>query len=809
MTSIAVDADGDGDPWPPGHGVHGRPGHADGATITNPDGTNPADYTYVWSQVSGRTTSLSSTTAANPTYTVPSSGANPTTAACTSGTGTTRPTSANCPRFQVIVTKINTGEVVGGGAAGGVRQLRCRPVRSPTPVPAQNVKVGSGTVTLDGSGSTQAQGHAELRVVPDRGSGGDAVGTNGAQPTFTAPNTAANYTFSLVVTDTQSPITSGANINTSLASTVAITVSNYASPVASSGLRTSRCSSADHGDVGRVGFESGRRSHAHLPVDADGGHAGDAVERDGDPADVHGAERGDDAEVHGDGDRHAEPEPGGGFDHEPRGHDRVGDFASPIASPGPDQTVHRRDVVTLDASGSSQADGHSLTYLWTQTAGTPVTLSEPGDAKPTFTAPEIPGSLKFTVTVTDTQNPNPVTASTTSGPVQIDVQDYAAPIADAGPNQSNIDIGTTVTLDGSASRRSTGTGLTYSWTQAGGPAVTLSSTTAQKPTFTAPTGPVTLGFQLTVDDTFNTSAPATVFVNVNGIAGLDFAAQITGDVRGEKTTSPFTVTVVNNGVLTRSITSAGLAGHITRNSVAVPSSEYSVAAKTVSLAAHKQANFTLTWNHGTTALHLGDDITVSVCVNQLGDSVPANNCGVKTDPPGPLAVFAWPKNTWTIKSTQTLDQPRGLDHQHELVLGPSDPGGREHDGDREGQRRAGPDRRRRRRWHRSRSVRTSARTTRCSSGRTRSSPRVTRSRSRPAPSTSPATPRYRTAGAARSPSPRRRPHCVGGGTAVRCPPVVSGADRSEQVRAKSASLRARNSSAVSATSGHPASIVRE
>jgi len=76
------------------------------------------------------------------------------------------------------------------------------------------------------------------------------------------------------------------------------------------------------------------------------------------------------------------------------------------------------------------------------------TLSDATAQKPTFTAPEAPGSLKFTVTVTDTQNPNPSTASTTSGPVQIDVQDYAAPIADAGPNQSNIDIGTTSNVDG-------------------------------------------------------------------------------------------------------------------------------------------------------------------------------------------------------------------------------------------------------------------------------------------------------------------------------------------------------------------------
>ena len=41
----------------------------------------------------------------------------------------------------------------------------------------------------------------------------------------------------------------------------------------------------------------------------------------------------------------------------------------------------------------------SRRYSWAQTAGTAVTLSSTSSAQPTFTAPETPGSLKFTVTV--------------------------------------------------------------------------------------------------------------------------------------------------------------------------------------------------------------------------------------------------------------------------------------------------------------------------------------------------------------------------------------------------------------------------
>ena len=489
---------------------------------------------------------------------------------------------------------------------------------------------------------------------PDGGPAVSLSSTTAQQPTFTAPITPATYTFSLTVTDTQSPITSGASINTSLASAATITVSNYASPVASQGSNQSVLVGS-----GTVTLDASGSSQAdgHTLTYLWAQTAGTPVTLS-DPSAIQPTFT---APIAGSNLRFTvtvtdtqNPNPAAASTTSPEVTVAVGDFASPVANAGGDQTVHRRDVVTLDASGSSQVDGHPLGYLWVQTAGTPVTLSNPGIANPTFTAPEIPGSLKFSVTVTDLLNPNPAAASTTSGPVQVDVQNYAAPVADAGPNQSNIDIGTTVTLDGSASSQVDGHAVTYSWLQTGGPAVTLSSSTAQKPTFTAPIGPLTLAFQLTVNDTFNNSSPATVYVNVNGIAGLDFAAQISGDVRGEKATSPFTVTVVNNGVLTRSIASADLAVSITRNSVAVPSSDYAMTAKTVSLAAHKQSNFTLTWNHGTTALHLGDNIQVSVCVNQLGDSQPANNCGVKSDPGRPtVGVRVAEEHLRPIKATQT------------------------------------------------------------------------------------------------------------------------------------------------------------
>lgn len=73
----------------------------------------------------------------------------------------------------------------------------------------------------------------------------------------------------------------------------------------------------------------------------------------------------------------------------------------PVANAGPNQSVNAGDPVTLNGTGSSDPDGDTLTFAWTQTAGTAVALTGPTTASPTFTAPNTTETLTFQLSVSD------------------------------------------------------------------------------------------------------------------------------------------------------------------------------------------------------------------------------------------------------------------------------------------------------------------------------------------------------------------------------------------------------------------------
>jgi len=93
----------------------------------------------------------------------------------------------------------------------------------------------------------------------------------------------------------------------------------------------------------------------------------------------------------------------------------------PVADAGPDQTVTEKTLVTLDGSGSWDPDVlDSLTYAWTQTGGTTVSLDDSTAVNPTFT-PDSADTCIFELVVYDG------TAYSTADEVVITVEELSTP----------------------------------------------------------------------------------------------------------------------------------------------------------------------------------------------------------------------------------------------------------------------------------------------------------------------------------------------------------------------------------------------
>jgi PKD repeat protein len=181
--------------------------------------------------------------------------------------------------------------------------------------------------------------------------------------------------------------------------------------------------------------------------------------------------------------------------------------ANPVADAGPDQTVSKKTLVTLDGGGSSDPDGDPLTYAWTQAGGPIVILAGAGTATPTFTPPRS-GTYTFQLTVDDGDggvSSDTVVVTATNQP----------PTAEAGPNQTAWK-NTPVTLEGSLSSDPNGDMLTFSWTQVSGNSVTLTGADTATPSFT-PTKTGTYTFNLHVDDGDGGTSDDTVTVIVWGL----------------------------------------------------------------------------------------------------------------------------------------------------------------------------------------------------------------------------------------------------------------------------------------------------
>ncbi|MBT2692228.1 IPT/TIG domain protein [Bacillus sp. ISL-55] len=174
------------------------------------------------------------------------------------------------------------------------------------------------------------------------------------------------------------------------------------------------------------------------------------------------------------------------------------------ANAGLDQTVLIGSQVSLNGNGST---GPITLYNWIQTAGEPVILENADTAVASFMAPGTPGILTFELTVEGEGGPSSDTVDVEA------VDSAAAPVADAGPNQS-VQQGTLVTLNGTA----TGDVTSYNWIQISGPAVQILNSAAANASFTAPKQLAELTFELTVSGPGGSSTDSVqVFINPDNL----------------------------------------------------------------------------------------------------------------------------------------------------------------------------------------------------------------------------------------------------------------------------------------------------
>ncbi len=181
---------------------------------------------------------------------------------------------------------------------------------------------------------------------------------------------------------------------------------------------------------------------------------------------------------------------------------------APVADAGPDQTAFVTDTVTLDGSGSSDADGDPLSYAWSFSsvpAGSIAMLSDTTAEMPTFVI-DLPGTYVVQLIVHD--------GTVSSAPDTVSIStDNSAPTADPQSVSTAEDTGLGINLTGSDPD-----GDPMSFAIATGP--THGVLTGTPPSMTYTPGPNYFGpdsFTFTATDGVLTSLPATVSITVTPV----------------------------------------------------------------------------------------------------------------------------------------------------------------------------------------------------------------------------------------------------------------------------------------------------
>ncbi len=341
----------------------------DGSGSTDPDGSITQ---YAWTQGSGPTVTLANADTATPSFTAPN---------------------VNAPQtlvFQLVVTD-NDGATSPPDSVNITVNPNQPPVAN---AGADQTAAGNTPVQLDGTGSSDPDGAIAHYAWTQQG--GPAVtlaNADTATPSFTAPNVSAPQTlvFQLVVADDK-----GAN---SAPDTVSVSVNPNQPPTANAGPDQPNAVEQDTVQLDGTGSSDPDGTIAHYAWTQQSGPAVTLANADtATPsftapnvsapqtlvfqlvvADDKGANSAPDTVSVS-----------------------VNPNQPPTANAGPDQVVSQFTTVHLDGTGSSDPEGRSLHYQWTQTGGTSVTLTNADTASPTFDAPAASSTdLMFKLDVTD------------------------------------------------------------------------------------------------------------------------------------------------------------------------------------------------------------------------------------------------------------------------------------------------------------------------------------------------------------------------------------------------------------------------
>ena len=254
----------------------------------------------------------------------------------------------------------------------------------------------------------------------------------------------------------------------------------------------------------------------------------------------------------------------------------------PVANAGPNQTGVPAGTITLNGSASYDPLGEALTYQWTQTAGPPVTLSNPTGVTTTFTA-AAGQTYAFRLTVKNTSGLTAsanTTVTTSSASSTLISQFYANPASITNgssttliwvtQNATTVSIQPavgTVNASGSTSVSPAAT-TTYTLTATGSAGTVTQTTTVTvgpvvtgapqivrfvaNPTSIAPGGQATLSWATNNATSVSISSVGTVTANgsttVSPAATTTYTLTATNSVGS--VTAPVTITVSGNAIPT-------------------------------------------------------------------------------------------------------------------------------------------------------------------------------------------------------------------------------------------------------------------